>query len=727
MRKFKELLGKIKTTLKQEGLVALCKKSIKFVFYKITAFQRKYEKGFKDVLFINGCTLPHPQRYRVTHQIEQLEAFGISCDRIDYDQLNLDMLRYYRAFIFYRCPILPVIEEFIKAAKENNKTCFYDIDDLVFDLEYTNQIKYLNGLNQEEKDLYNDGVIRMGKTLDLCEYGIASTERLQKEMSKHVKEVYINRNVASEEMLKYSSLALKTVKKEKNKIIIGYLSGSITHNDDFKMIMPSIIKILETYENVYLQIVGLLELPPEMEKVKDKVITAPFMDYRELPKLLRFVDINLAPLEDSIFNEAKSENKWMEAALVKTPTIASSVGAFKSQIKDERTGLLCQTEKDWELALKKLIEDEELRIQIGEAAYQEVMQHHTTLQSGRGIAEFVKSKLKKNICFVIPSTNISGGVMVTIKHGLILKKNGYDVTLININKKTRKIDRVYENQQYLNVVSEIKTEFLATIDTLVATMWLTLDFVRRYPSCLKRKYLVQGRETGFYDYDEFEKLKASATYNQVIGIKYITISKWCQKWLKEEYGVEANYARNGIDLSLFPFKERNLSQEKIQLLIEGNNKDPFKNVDEAFKIVERLDKNQFEIHYLSYEQEPKSWYHVDHFYQKVPHEEVGKIYQKTDILLKTSLLESFSYPPLEMMATGGICLVVPNEGNVEYLIDQKNCLFYEQGNVEDAVKKLNQLVTDKKQYDILVKEGLKTAKERDWKKLEKEILTLYEE
>ena len=41
------------------------------------------------------------------------------------------------------------------------------------------------------------------------------------------------------------------------------------------------------------------------------------------------------------------------------------------------------------------------------------------------------------------------------------------------------------------------------------------------------------------------------------------------------------------------------------------------------------------------------------------------IYSECDILLKSSWLESFSYPPLEMMATGGYCIVAPNDGNKE--------------------------------------------------------------
>lgn len=724
-KRVKELAKKTTQTLKEEGVVSLTKKGYKFVSFRVGKINRKYDKCFKDILFINGCTLPHPQRYRVDHQIEQLESYGISCDKVDYDKLTLDKVKYFRGFVFYRCPILPVIEEFIKVAKENNKTCFYDIDDLVFDLEHTKMIKFLDTMSKEERDLYNDGVIRMGKTLDLCEYGIASTTRLQTEMGKHLKEVYVNRNVASEEMVKYSEIALNEVKKDSDKIVIGYLSGSITHNDDFKLIMPTIIKLLKKYDNVYLQIVGLLDLPDEMQEVKDKVLTSPFIDWKELPKLIRSIDINLAPLEDTIFNEAKSENKWTEAALVKIPTVASNVGAFKEAIENGKTGLLCNDERDWEESLINLIENKEEREKIATNAYEEVMNKHITTKSGLGVAKFIKSKLRKNICFVLPSTNVSGGVMVAIKHGLILKKKGYDVTLININKETRKVDKLYENNEYLYVVSNYRTEMLMYIDTMVATMWLTLEFVRKYFNCEHKKYLVQNMETGFYKHGEFEKKKANSTYCNIFNIEYLTISKWCQNWLKEDFDTECKYAPNGIDLSIFPVRKREF-KGKIKILIEGNCKDFYKNVDESFKITNELDRDKYEIHYLSYEKEPKSWYKVDKFYHKVPHDEVGKIYNECDILIKTSILESFSYPPLEMMATGGFVVALQNGGNKEYLKDMENALIYEQGNIKEAIEKIELLEKDKKLREKLRENGLKTARERDWNKIEDKIMKLYE-
>lgn len=721
----KELTTKSIYTLKKEGITSFTKKGYHFIAYKMDDYQKKQKKYVKDILFINGCGLPHPQRYRVDHQIEQLESHGIYCDKIHYERLTLDQIKYYRGFVFYRCPITPNIEKFIKIARENNKTCFYDIDDLVFDLKYTDGIKYLDTLSEEERKLYDDGVVRMGATLKLCEYGISSTERLQTEMKYYLKDVYVNRNVASDEMIKYSERALVNIQKDNSKIIMGYLSGSITHNDDFKIIMPTIIKLLKEYKNVYFMMVGLLDLPQEMEEVKDKVLTNPFVDWKELPSLIRSIDINLAPLEDNIFNEAKSENKWMEAGLVKIPTVASNVGAFQHEIIHQKTGMLCNKPEEWEISLKTLIEDCKIRNQIGDNAYQEIMERHTTIKSGLGIAEFIQSKLRKNINFVVPSTNISGGIMVVMKHGFLLKKHGYDVTLINIDTGTRKIDELKEQDESLFVISNYKTQFLGYIDTMVATMWITLSFVQKHFNSKYKKYLVQGMETNFYKYGEKERQNANATYCYSNNIDYLTISKWCQKWLKEDFKVNAKYVSNGIDLSIFPYKKRSF-KGKIKILIEGNCNDFYKNVDESFQITNKLDKNKYEIHYLSYEKEPKDWYQFDNFYHKIPHEKVGEIYQNCDILIKTSILDSFSYPPLEMMATGGFVIALQNDGNQEYLKHRYNGLIYEQGNIEEAISLIEELVSDKSLRVELEKNGLKTAEEHDWEKLEPKIIKLYE-
>ncbi len=79
------------------------------------------------------------------------------------------------------------------------------------------------------------------------------------------------------------------------------------------------------------------------------------------------VDINLAPWFDSVFNRAKSEIKWIEAALVKVPTIARLSGLADMMI-DGQTGLLAK-DSEWKEKLENLILSADLRRELAENAY----------------------------------------------------------------------------------------------------------------------------------------------------------------------------------------------------------------------------------------------------------------------------------------------------------------------------------------------------------------------
>ncbi len=714
------IIRKIFWTVRHEGGKILIRKARNYLSSK--KILKPSAQTTKDILFINGCAIPHPERYRVDHQIEQLKANGLSCDKIFYTDLNHECLKLYRGFVFFRCPVTDTIQTFIKQAHYFNKTCFFDIDDLVINKKYTKQIPYVASLAQPDRELYDDGVSRMEKTLKLCDYLITSTTALARELKRNYnKEVLVNRNVASEEMLSISTNVTKAIKKDDKKVVIGYLSGSITHNPDFELIKPAIIKILSEYPNVQLEIMGYLDLPEELKPFERRIVKKEFTDWRKLPKVIAELDINLAPVEKSIFNEAKSENKWTEASLVKTITIASNFGAFAEVIQDGKTGLLADTIDDWYDKLKFAIENPEIRDKIAEAAHRVVLKKYITTYTGAAVSSFIEDHLARNFCFVLPTTNISGGVNVVVKHCNILRKHGYDVSIINEAKNS---ENIKNSDGEVNVISSVEYDIKNRFDTMVATLWTTLKFIEVYPMVKHRKYLVQNFETNFAPIGSLSRLKANSTYNAFSDIEYITISNWCRNWLKDTFDKNAKSAPNGINTAKFAFKER-LMKGKIKILIEGNSIDHYKNVDESFRIVEQLDPSKFEIHYLSYEGKPKSWYRVDKFHHMVPADEVHKIYESCDILIKSSILESFSYPPLEMMATGGFAIVAPNDGNAEYLIDKKNCLLYEQGNVDSAVEKINQIISDKELRKQLISGAKETIKTRDWLQIEDRILKLY--
>ena len=715
------MLKKVWKSLSEEGVSGCAQRTKNYVKKKIND-KRPLNNSYRDILFISGCRedLPHPWRYRVIHQREQLEAYHISTDEIYYQELKVDCLRYYRAFVFFRCPYTETIGEFVEFAKRLNKKLIYDIDDLVIDTKYTDLIPYVKNMQPEDKRAYDQNVLNMQRLLRCCDMTITTTSCLAEELKNYVLEVYINRNTASEAMVALSNAALIN-KTSHEKIRLGYFSGSITHNADFEMILPVIIKMMKKYDQVELYLVGELDLPKKLEPYKNRICKLPFGDWKKLPEIISNVDINLAPLEDTIFNRAKSENKWVEAALVKVVTVASNVGAFRDCIVDEETGVLCSTEQEWENALEHLIIDREYRNGLAEKAYQYCMKNCTTLETGAKIAHLFEAKIDNNFGFILPGLEISGGIKVALKHASILQKRGKDVVLFLLDGKAGWCE--FE-ECILPIVCLKDTCIKGNIGCSVATMWTTVDFIEKYPNIKRRCYLVQNYETDFYKQGDPLRIEANRTYMPHNQIDFLTISRWCQKWLKDIYHHESQYAPNGLETNRFVCKKRKL-ENKIRILIEGDCAVDYKNVDEAFKIINELNSDQYEVWYMSYNAEPKEWYRVDRFLHKIPYEKVPRVYEECDILLKTSLLESFSYPPLEMMATGGYVLAVPNGGNAEYLKDEYNCLLYTAGEIEEAKEQLNRIVADETLQQKLYENGRKTAESREWRNVEESIYDMY--
>ncbi len=765
MPDIKHEVGVLANKVRREGVKAAFS-AVRDFSQKRIASQRQKKSNpdrttFYDVLFINGCdySVPHPIRYRVDHQIQQLEADGVSCNRVDAWNLTNEMVTTARVFVIFRCPCTEQIRDFIALAKKLNKRVLFDIDDLVVDTVYTDEIPFIQQMTESEKAQYDDGVIRMGETLKLCDAAITTTERLATELSKYVPEVFINRNVASEEMVYNSERALyerdvlpglpeesvsaadmkywrwaREHARENGVVTIGYFSGSITHNADFELVLPTLVKVLEERPEVQLHIVGDLSIPEPLARFEGRITNEPFCDWRGLPRRIASVDINIAPLEQTIFNEAKSENKWVEAALVKTPTVASNVGAFKKMIRDGETGILCDDPSSWYQALMTLVESREERERIGCNAYNWVKGHATTLTACQEIGAFIRKIETPNIGFMLPSLNISGGVLVAMKHAEILQRHGFDVMLMDDSQsedaapdgKLLEFGRAVLPVVVSRSAKNKREHYLlrGRIDQAVATMWSTVDALRQYPGAVSIQYLVQNFEPDFYQPSDPLRILANRTYSYS-DISYLTVSKWCEDWLTSDWGHKVSFAPNGIETRQFERVTRKWDSGRIRILIEGDSESPYKNVDEAFRVVDQLDPSKYEIWYMSYNGAPKDKYRVDRFLHAVPHSDVGRVYGQCHILLKTSILESFSYPPLEMMATGGAVVVIKNDGNAEYLRDNENCIIFKQGDISAAVDAIERVVSDENLRSRLISGGIETAANRDWAGIASQIVELY--
>lgn len=731
LEKISVLTAKLKKAVAEEGIGGLAGRTKGYLARakKEKEFQREKSRVYRDILFISGCNeqLPHPHRYRVVHQMEQLESGGYTCDTVYFQELKPWMVRCYGAFVIFRCPMTDTLREFATMAKQMNKPLWYDVDDLVIDTKYTDQIPFLDRMQPEERQAYDQNVRNMGELLSLCDAAVTTTAALAEELKQYVPEVLINRNCASDEMLLLSEAVLKEKQKKNEadgtakKVRLGYFSGSATHLDDIEMIVPVLKQLLGKNPNLELLIVGILELPVELKLFASQIQMEGFVDYQKLPERIASVDINLAPLTDTIFNRAKSENKWVEAALVQTVTAASNLGAFAEMVQDGEDGVLCRDEAEWLEKLQWLIDDEPARKAIAGRAYGRCSRECVTIFHATGICEWVERHWNLRCAFVLPAMEISGGIRVALLHAEMLVKAGAQVSLFTLEGEA---EWYHEGDFHFPVLSAEREKLQGTLDLAVATMWNTAEFVEQSSKIRKKKYLVQNFEVGFYPPGSPYRIATSATYRMRSPMEYVTISKWCQNWLREEYHTEAAYLPNGIDPSFYPKRGRDL-QGKIRILIEGDCSAEHKNVDESFRIVEQLDLEKFEIWYMSYNGNPKSWYRVDRFLHRVPYEKTPEVYAACDILLKTSLLESFSYPPLEMMASGGYVVAVPNGGNLEYLKDGENCILYPQGNLAEAKAAIERILTDAELRKKLDTGAEETVKERNWKRIEPQILEQY--
>lgn len=360
-------------------------------------------KKFKEIprnqyiLIIDGVEniIPQCTRYRVLNKAEQLRKNGFAVKVVNASEFQVSQAQYASHIIIYRASWSIQLQLLCDLAKSENKPVYFDIDDLVFDTVYTDQLSYTQGLSEKEKGNYDAGVRNYGKMLAACDGAITSTNQLKEELLKYQDIVLLNRNLASSELMEVSSCFIKDYNQQSQQVKIGYFSGSISHNENFELIKPALKKLLEAYPFIELHIVGHLDIPTDMKVYEQQIIVHDYVDWKTLPQLISQVDINLAPLVDSIFNRAKSEIKWLEAAMVKVPTIASDIGAFADMVIDGQTGLLAK-EDEWNEKLDSLIFSAELRQKLAENAYHFVLENCSLDNKDEMVTYFEQNKNNKS-------------------------------------------------------------------------------------------------------------------------------------------------------------------------------------------------------------------------------------------------------------------------------------------------------------------------------------------
>lgn len=98
----------------------------------------------------------------------------------------------------------------------------------------------------------------------------------------------------------------------------------------------------------------------------------PLSDY--IHTVSETIDVGVVPLDDITFNRAKSWLKGLEFAAVGKPFVASPLPEYRRLHDDYGIGLLAETPSQWRRLTRSLIEDRDMRVELG-SEWQNTVRH----------------------------------------------------------------------------------------------------------------------------------------------------------------------------------------------------------------------------------------------------------------------------------------------------------------------------------------------------------------
>ncbi|WP_165401914.1 glycosyltransferase [Phyllobacterium myrsinacearum] len=331
------------------------------------------------VLIVAEMSIPQCKKYRVTQKAELLRGIGIEAAVVDWTHFDRarTLLQTHSIVIFYRVPAVPEAILLIKEAKRLGVHTFWEVDDLVFDPEGYLSNKNLETLASADRKGVLEGMKLYREALLLCDEGIASTKALARAMREVTgRNACVVENALDADTLQIAESIRKrlaeTTKQPKRTVTIVYGSGTKTHDIDFLTASDALFNVLSQRPNVRLRIIGSLNIEDRFDGFADRIERYPFVSFDRYLELLAEADISIAPLEDSIFNDAKSNIKFLEASVLGVPSVCSPADAFRTAVIDGENGFLAASSAEWEQKLLRLVDQPALRTEMAFQARESV-------------------------------------------------------------------------------------------------------------------------------------------------------------------------------------------------------------------------------------------------------------------------------------------------------------------------------------------------------------------
>lgn len=149
------------------------------------------------------------------------------------------------------------------------------------------------------------------------------------------------------------------------------------------------------YSHVYFKIIGDGIYRNDLERIIRKyndqnVSFGGWLGPESIPAYLSTIHIGLLPVvSNTKFTRAKSSTKLFEYMAMAKPTVSSNIGEAPHIIKDGDNGFLADTKEEFINKMQRLIENPDLRRQMGEKARKTVEENYSLKVLGKRLYEII--------------------------------------------------------------------------------------------------------------------------------------------------------------------------------------------------------------------------------------------------------------------------------------------------------------------------------------------------
>lgn len=235
----------------------------------------------------------------------------------------------------------------------------YEVDDWLFGVERENIVAYDFFSQPEVQDT-------MATAMYLADAMTVSCEPLKERLAPFNPNIYVIPNYLSERFLS----APERSTKAHEGVVVGYTGGSSHFTDIVANAVP-IRQAMRKHPKAIFRSYG-----------QDFTPIWAMSNYQQIPWQPSIpaytdsisMDIGLCVLRDNDFNNCKTPIKALEYAFKGIPAIANNVTPYKEFIIHGETGFLVNTDEDWKLYLEELINNPDLRYEMGCNAFEQAQQ-----------------------------------------------------------------------------------------------------------------------------------------------------------------------------------------------------------------------------------------------------------------------------------------------------------------------------------------------------------------